>query len=263
MPKLTVDGGTLHYLERGEGTPLVLLHAYPLTGACFAPQLDALADCARVIVPDLRGFGGSSPVSGPLRQALTVERLAQDVLALLEALGLPQAVVGGVSLGGYVAMAVLREDPSRVRGLVLMDTQALADDEAAQAQRERSAQAALERGIDAVVEAMLPKLLAPTAPEALRHQVEAMIRQNRPETCAAMLRGMALRPDRRELLSRFGGPSRVVHGEQDTALPWARAEQMAELLSVGVTRIEGAGHLPPLEQPQAVNAALRRFLQGR
>lgn len=258
MPKLTVDGGTLHYLERGEGTPLVLLHAYPLTGACFAPQLEALADCARVIVPDLRGFGDSSPVSG----TLSVERLGQDVLALLDALELGQAVVGGVSLGGYVAMAALREDPSRVRGLVLIDTQAQADDAAAKENRERAAQAALDGGIDAVVEAMIPKLLAPDAPEPVRHQVEAMIRQNRPETCAAMQRGMALRPDSRELLSRFGGRALVLHGTADAAVPMARAQQMAELLSVEVTRIEGAGHLPPLEQPGAVNAALRKLLQA-
>jgi pimeloyl-ACP methyl ester carboxylesterase len=257
MPYLEIAGTSLHYLERGEGEPLVLLHAYPLTAECFLPQLEALSDHCRVIVPDLPGFGGSSPLDGPP----SMEALARSVLALMDAVGIPGATVGGVSLGGYVAMALLREDPSRVKGLALIDTQAVADDAAAKAGRETGAQAALDRGMDAVVEAMLPKLLSAAAPQPLRYRVEAMIRQNRPDRCAATLRAMALRPDSRELLSRFGGPALVVHGEDDTAVPRDRAEQMADLLSTQLTPIAKAGHLSQLENPEAVNAALRGLLE--
>jgi len=257
MPYLEIAGTSLHYLERGAGEPVVLLHAYPLTAECFLPQLEALSDRFRVIVPDLPGFGASSPLEGPL----SMEALARSVLTLMDAIGVPLATVGGVSLGGYVAMALLREDPSRVKGLALMDTQAVADDEAAKAGRETAAQAALDRGMDAVVEAMLPRLLSTTATQPLRYRVEAMIRQNRADRCAATLRAMALRPDSRELLSRFGGPSLVVHGEDDTAVPRARADQMADLLSLQVTPIPRAGHLAQLENPDAVNAALRGLLE--
>lgn len=257
MPQLDLNGTTLHHLECGQGEPLVLLHAYPLRAECFAPQLDALSDRFRVIVPDLRGFGGSAAGEAPPSMVL----FAQDVLALLDALGIAAVTVGGVSLGGYVSLALLREDPSRVKGLVLIDTQAVADDAAAKAGREVAARAALEEGIDAVVAAMLPKLLSPSAPAPLRFEVEAMIRQNRPAACAATLRAMAERPDGRELLSRFGGPALVLHGEEDVAVPLARAEQMADLLSIPVTRIPNAGHLPQLENPTAVNAALRGFLE--
>lgn len=257
MPYLEIAGTTLHYRERGEGEPVVLLSSYPLTGESFAPQLEALSDRWRVIAPDYRGFGGSAPLEGPL----TMERLARDVIALLDALALPHAVVGGVSMGGYVTMALLREDPSRVRGILLMDTQAVADDEQGRAGREAIAQAALTRGIDAVVEIMLPKLLRPTSSDEVRHQVEAMIRQNRPDACAAAMRGMATRPDGREILARFGGPSLVVCGEEDRTTPLERAQQMADLLSTRVVRIPSAGHLAHLEQPQLVNAALRGFLE--
>lgn len=257
MPTLEIAQTRIHYRERGAGEPLVLLHAYPLSSECFEPQLEALSDRFRVIAPDYRGFGQSAPLDGPF----TMERLAQDVLALMDALELPHAVVGGVSMGGYVTMALLREDPSRVRGIVLMDTNAVADDAKAREGREASAQAALEHGIDAVVQAMLPKLLSPSAPDPIRHRVESMIRQNRPESCAAAMRGIGARLDSREILARFHGAALVVQGEDDTAVPFEKAQQMAELLSTEVVRVPRAGHLPQLENPEAVNAALRSFLE--
>src|SRR4051794_26973064 len=115
-------GVGLHYVDVGAGLPVLLLHAFPLSGEAFEPQVRALSSRYRFIVPDHRGFGRSGPASG----VTGMSTLAQDALALLDHLGVPAAVVGGVSMGGYAALALVREDAGRVRGLVLADTQATA-----------------------------------------------------------------------------------------------------------------------------------------
>src|SRR5690606_2201841 len=132
MPILDLDSHRLHYLDEGRGLPVLLFHAYPLSAELFRPQIEALKDRFRFLVPDMRGFGQSGPADGPT----TMRRMAQDGLALLDALGIERAVVGGVSMGGYVSMALLREDASRVLGLVLSSTQARADTEEARQGRE-------------------------------------------------------------------------------------------------------------------------------
>ena len=121
---------------------MVLLHAFPLTGEMFEPQWTALGDRARFIVPDLRGFGGSDTVPSPSEMGT----MADDVLSLLDHLGVDSAVVGGVSMGGYASLALLRNDPGRVRALLLADTQTSADDAPARERREVTARDFLARG---------------------------------------------------------------------------------------------------------------------
>ena len=257
MPTVTVDSIPLAYEDRGQGLPVLLLHAFPLSGQLFQPQLDALSPKYRLIVPDLRGFGRSGLGEGPTEMA----RFAEDALALLDALGIQAAVVGGVSMGGYAAMAVARQDPGRVKGLVLMDTQAGPDDEAARQHREATARSVLRDGMGVMVDTMLPRLLADTASPQVRARVEAMIRSNRPEGTAAAARGMALRPDSREILARFGGPALVLVGDKDAVTPPDKARAMAERIAGARLEIApGAGHLANLEAPDAVNRALDAFL---
>lgn len=243
----------LHHREAGSGTPLLLLHGFPFTSASFAPQLEAPPKGARVIAPDHRGFGQSPLGEGPA----TMEAMADDALALLDGLGIQRAVVGGVSMGGYVALALLRRDPGRVAALALMDTQALPDDAAGKEKRETSAKDVLANGVGAFVDGMLPKLFAQGTPKEVRAPIEAQMRGAKPEAVAAALRGMALRTDTREVLSRYAGPLLVVVGEHDAITPPERARQLAELVK-GSTLLEvkGAGHLAHLEQPALVNAAL-------
>ncbi len=257
MPTISRDGVSLRYLDEGAGPAIVLLHAYPLRGEMFRPQINALKGRFRIIVPDLRGFGGSE-LGGNTSEMTT---LADDVLAILDALRINSAIVGGVSMGGYVAMAVLRQDAGRVRGLLLMDTQATADDEAGKAKREEAARAAERGGMKAIAEAMVPRLLAKDPIPAVRMSVEEMILQNRSEGAAAAQRGMAARLDSKDLLARFAGPALVVVGDQDEITPPAKAEQMAQLLAHHeLVVVRGAGHLASLESPSAVNAALTAFL---
>jgi len=212
----------------------------------FESQWSALDGHARFIVPDLRGFGGSSVGPGPSEMSA----MADDVLGLLDHLGVGPAVVGGVSMGGYVSLALLRNDPGRVRALMLADTQTSADDEQARANREMTARDVLAKGSAALLPGVA-KLLGPGASAELRGQVAGWITAGVPEGLAAAQRGMALRPDSRD----------IVVGADDVLTPPAKARAMAELVpGAELVEIPGAGHLANLEQPAAFNAALDRFL---
>ena len=235
---------------------MVLLHAFPLTGEMFEPQWTALGGRARFIVPDLPGFGGSATVPSPSEMGT----MADDVLGLLDHLGIDSAVVGGVSMGGYVSLALLRNDPGRVRGLVLADTQTSADDELARERREVTARDVLDQGPTALLPTV-DKLLGPSASPELRARVSAWITGGSAEGFAAAQRGMALRPDARDILARFGGPVLVVVGSDDALTPPAKARAMADLVpGAELLEIPDAGHLASLEKPAQFNAALARFL---
>jgi pimeloyl-ACP methyl ester carboxylesterase len=228
-----------------------------LSGQSFAEVVKRLSSKYRFIIPDMRGFGKSGIGPSPS----TMETLAQDALAILDELGIARAVVGGVSMGGYAAMALLREDASRAQALVLVDTHPNPDDDAGRAKREENAQIVLKSGMEALAEIMVPKLLGPNASPALRQEVRSLILSNPPEGAAAALRGMALRPSRKELLARFAGPALVVVGEHDPLVSSQVAKDMAGLLANGrLLQIPGAGHLAHQEAPDVFCSALDTFL---
>lgn len=257
MLTVTVDGIPLHYRDVGQGLPVLLLHAFPLNSSAFEPQVWALSGRYRFILPDCRGFGLSKLGEGPTE----MPRIARDALALLDALKIDSAVVGGVSMGGYAAMALLREDAGRVRGLVLVDTQATADDEAGRARREASAKEALEKGMEPQIQALLPRIVAAGMDSPVGREVAAIIRAAAPEAVAAAQRGMALRQDSKDILARYAGPALVVVGEKDTMTPLEKARQIADLISgARLEIIPGAAHLPNQEQPERFNEVLDRFL---
>jgi pimeloyl-ACP methyl ester carboxylesterase len=254
---VTVDGTPLHYQDVGQGLPVLLLHAFPLNGSAFDRQVAALSGRYRFIIPDHRGFGQSRLGEGPTEMS----RIARDALALLDALKIDAAVVGGVSMGGYAAMALLREDAGRVRALVLVDTQATADDEAGRARREASAKEALEQGVEPLVQTLLPKLVAAGPGSPVGREVAAMMREAAPQAVAAAQRGMALRLDSKDILARYAGPALVLVGEHDTVTPLEKAKQLADLIpGARLEVIPGAGHLPNQEQPERFNAVLDLFL---
>lgn len=263
MPTYPSDGVQLRYRETRAATdalPVLLLHAFPVHGESFEPQLEALGHRYRFLVPDARGFGRNA-ASGLGDGPLEMGRIAKDALALLDHLGLPGAVVAGCSMGGYAAMAMLREDAGRVRGLVLIDSRDTADDEAGKRRREETAQTALSEGIEPLVAAMLPKLLSPNATESAKLAVKRQIRAASPEAAASAARGMALRPDSRELLARFSGPALVVAGERDTVTPPEGAREMAGRIPGALVEIiPDVGHLSHFEAPEPFNRMLDLFL---
>jgi pimeloyl-ACP methyl ester carboxylesterase len=259
MPIIMHENRSLHYLDEGKGTPLLLLHAFPLSAEMYRRQIEVLSRRCRVIAPDHRGFGQSAPAEEPAEMTA----LARDALVVLNSAGVLDAVVGGVSMGGYAAMAMLELAPERVRGLILADTQAYPDDEAGQARREETAQAVLAGGMRVLVDGLLPKLLAPSASPALRAEVAALILANPKEGAAAALRGMALRPDSHDLLAAYGGPALIVVGQEDELTPLPKAQAMAKRMpQAKLVAIAGAGHLANLEAPVAFNHAVEGFLNS-
>jgi len=257
MQFTTADGVSLHYLDEGEGAPVLLLHAFPLNSLSFRAQLQTLSTKYRLIVPDQRGFGRSGLGPGPTEMST----LAGDALALLDHLRIGSSIVGGVSMGGYASMALLRLDPARVKALVLVDTRATEDDEAGKKRREESAQKVLERGIGVLADSMVPQLLSPQASPELRKEVESIIRGNSAKGAAAAQRGMALRPDSREILARYAGPALLVVGEQDTLTPPEAAIAMKKLMANGsLVVLPHAGHLSHLEASSEFNRAFDDFV---
>jgi pimeloyl-ACP methyl ester carboxylesterase len=257
MPTFQLDGRRLHFTDTGEGPPVLLLHGFPLSGQSYRHQIAALSGRYRVLVPDLRGFGQSEGGD----EVATMERFARDAIALLDHLRVPRLVVGGLSMGGYVAMAMLREDAGRVAGLMLFDTQAGADDEAGRRKREETAQQVLSGGMDVLVQGMVPRLLGKTPDPVVRSEVTSLILANTPRGAAAALRGMAERPESLDVLSRFAGPALVVRGVEDAITPLERAQELARVLSgSALVEIAGAGHLPNQEVPDVFNAAVLGFL---
>lgn len=250
----------LAYRESGEGLPLVLLHAFPLTSAMWEPQFAALAGAARLIAPDAPGLG-ESPAAP---DGWTVDGFADQVAALLDALGVAEAVVGGLSMGGYAALAFARRHPGRLLGLILADTKAEPDDDAAKANRDKLIAAVRERGPDAVLDAMLPKLLAP-ATRRDRPEVERTVRRlagaQTAEGLAAALAALRDRPDARPGLEEIQVPARVIVGLADEVTPPDAARRMTEAIPhCKQIDILGAGHLSSLERPAEFLAAVRSFL---
>ena len=258
MATLRIDGTRIHLLDRGRGPAVVLLHAFPLSGEMWRPQIDALADRFRVLAPDLPGFGRSPPARGPVSMA----SFAELSLGLLDAVGVPEAAVVGLSMGGYVALELQALAPQRVRALVLSDTRAHADTADARKAREAIAAAVEDEGsTQPIVERMLPSLLSSAAPAKLRSEVERLAADASTEGAAAALRAMARRRDFTGELGRIGCPTLVMVGLGDALSPPAEMQGLAEAIpGAALERIAGAGHLANLEQPARFNAALGRFL---
>lgn len=256
--QVKVNGITLNYTDRGQGPAVLLVHAFPLSGVMWQSQIDALADRFRVIAPDLRGFGGSDAPTGPY----PMETFAADLAGLLDTLGIEQVVLGGLSMGGYIAFAFWRNYPARVRALILADTRANPDNAEGKATRETNAQLAETQGASAIADQMLPKLLAPNAPPALQSHVRSIIERNSPQGIAGALRGMALRPDATDLLTRIHVPTLFLVGAVDTlTTPDVMREMQAAVPNSRLVEIPGAAHVANLENPTAFNIALAEFLR--
>lgn len=241
-------------------TVLVLLHAFPVDSRMWLPVRTALAGVAELLTPDHSGLGHSAlPAGTP-----TLEAAADQVLDLLDARGIESAVIGGCSLGGYVAMALLRRAPHRVSGLVLVDTRHDADDAERVATRLDLAERVEREGTDWLADVVLPGLLAAGTPETnpeTAAQLRAMIADQSPAGVAWTQRAMAARPDSTEELRSYPGPALVVVGERDVLSPPELARRMAALLSAGeLVELPGCGHLSPVEAPTELAAAITDWL---
>lgn len=260
--KATVNGVTLAYDDHGAGWPLIFLHAFPLNRGMWESEIKALLPSGRfrLVAPDWRGFG-ESEISGEIS---TMELFADDVAGLMDVLGMQDAILCGLSMGGYAAFAFLRKYPRRVKGLILADTRPRADTPEAQANRENVARLVETEGTGAIADLQLPRLISE---ETRQHHpdVEARIRQlidsATPRGIAAASRGMAQRADSSDLLASIAVPTLVIVGEQDALTPPAVAQEYAARIpDARLFTIPHAGHLSNLEQPEVFLQALKNFL---
>lgn len=260
MSVVRLNGIEIGYTEVGQGSAVVLLHGFPLNRSMWRDQMQELSATHRVIIPDLRGHGETAVSSD---QAM-MEEMAGDVAALLDHLKIEQTVLGGLSMGGYVAFAFYRLFPSRVLALVLADTRPQADSEEARRNREAMRVRALQQGIDTIADALLPKLLAPASLakdfETVT-RVREMILGTKPEGAAAALRGMTARLDYSDLLPEITVPTLIIVGSEDAVTPPTDAESMHRMIrNSQLETIDGAGHLSNIERPAEFNQALINFL---
>lgn len=248
----------IHWREAGSGHAVLFVHGFPLHAGIWRRQLEDLPPLCRWIAPDLRGFGRSAS----LEPARSLDAFAEDLAGLLDHLAIESATVCGLSMGGYIAFALLRRQPERVRALVLCDTRAEADDEATRRGRLRSAQRARKEGTAWLASEMLPKLLAEGSRDApIAAEVVAMVDSAPPEVVARAQEAMAERPDSRDLLGSADVPCIVVTGEHDAITPPEVGRSMAAAMPrARFVMLPGAGHLSPLERPEAFNHVLLDFL---
>ena len=263
MTTASLNGITVGFDQLGEGPDtLLLVHGHPFNRSMWAPQASAVAAAGwRVVVPDLRGYGETTVVPGITR----FDVFAADLAALLDHLGIENAVIGGLSMGGQIAMQFAQQYPQRVRGLLLSATFCEPETDDGKRRRNDMADRLLREGMHPYAEEVLPKMLAArsiaTLPAVAAH-VTAMMRASDPEGAAAALRGRAERPPYESTLASLTVPTLVVVGSEDAFTTREQAEHMRDLVQGSeLVWLAGIGHMPNLESPELFNATLIRWLE--
>ena len=283
----TVDigGERVRYLEAGAGWPVVLIHAFPLSADMWRPQLERVLDGWRIIAPDLRGFRPpvhlprSLPSEGvsvtrhksrvphpihPTVDALSMDDYARDVGELLDCLRIDEAVIGGLSMGGYVTFALFRQSPERFSGMILADTRPQADTPDGRSARAKMRDVLEDQGPSAVADQMLPRFVersVPPPPHDLLAYVRELIEANSVDGLDAALGALMNRPDSTSDLARISCPVLIMVGEHDVITPPNDARAMERAIERSrLAVIPGAGHLSNLEQPDEFSRALHDFL---
>lgn len=252
----------LSYSEAGQGTPLILLHAFPLSRAMWKREVEAFTPSTRVITPDLPGFGGSPRLSPP-----SIQGMAKSVAELLDQLNIKEpAIIAGLSMGGYVALEFIRQFPQRVKALGLFSTRAAADSPEQAAGRMKLVDRLRAEGIDVLMTASLPKLVGRTTassrPEVMK-DVEQLIRAASPDGVIDALRAMAERRGSTLLLPSIRCPVLILAGEEDALIPAQESQAMAQAIpGAQLEVIPQAGHLVNVEQPEKFHRRLSSWLRG-
>jgi 3-oxoadipate enol-lactonase len=261
-----IGSRTIAYLDSAPGhndlRSYVLLHAFPIGANLWEPQMRIIPAGWRLITPDLRGFGGSTELDS--LSALSMADFADDVVDLLEELGVKRAVIGGCSMGGYAALALYQSRPDLFEGLVLANTRAGADSPEARANRRNMLALVDREGPSGVAREMMPKLIGKTTKDtnpSIEANVRRLIKQQSPVAIRSAIHRMMHRPDSTPLLAQVDVPSLVITGEEDEMIPVDESRKMADAIKgAKLVIVPGAGHLANMEQPDAFNNALSTFL---
>lgn len=257
---ISLVGGTeIAFDDIGSGMPVVFLQAFPLNRTMWEPQVGALVAECRCITVDFRGFGDSPPAP-----PYSMDRYADDVIGVLDALQIEQAVIVGLSMGGYVAFSLWRRYRERIRALVLADTRAGADTPEGVERRRKLIEVARTQGSTAVANLQIASLMGATTREKrpdIYDAVHRTIAQAPVEGIVGALEAMMARPDSTPTLSTINAPTLVIVGEEDTLTPATEARALHA--GIAASRLEvlaQAGHLSNLERPASFNAVVTEFL---
>jgi pimeloyl-ACP methyl ester carboxylesterase len=255
--KLGLKSGNISYQDQGKGPAVLLIHAFPLNSRMWESEIAALSGRFRVIAPDVRGFGDSQPPS-----AWTMEDMADDLNEFLDKLGVQDASIVGVSMGGYIALTFWSKYPNRVRQLVHSNSRARADNDTEKAARNEMIAALEQSGSAILPDRMLPRLLQPNPIPEVARNVRNMIQQANGAAAAYAVMAMRDRMDFSTLLHRVACPMMVIAGENDVIIRVEEARAIADAVSGGVfVKIPNSGHLSNLENPEAYISALSTFLR--
>ncbi len=251
MEMIKLNGIEISYERRGAGTPLMLVHGFPLDHTLWNETASLLEGDFDLILPDLRGFGGSTTIETPY----LMSDMADDLAALLDHFGIEKTALAGHSMGGYVALAFAKKYPQRVSGLALVSSQAAADAPDRKEGRYKTAQDVAEKGVEVVADAMTPKLSSNAEVQAFAR--ESILRQGKAGVIGA-LKAMAEREDSMPILSSFDFPVVLIHGDADALIPLEKAQEIKEALpDAKLVILQGAGHLPMMELPGETADALK------
>jgi 3-oxoadipate enol-lactonase len=263
VPLLDVRDQPLHVIDRGSGDPVLFLHAFPLQAAMWDYQIEALEETHRCLAVDVPGFGGSPPAADPGRSSM--RGWADLVAGALDQLEVPAATVVGSSMGGYLAMALLRHHPERVAKLALVGTKAMSDDAAAVSRR-TDQQRQIESGteVTTLAKGLLEGQLSSgaLARDDLLAYVHALAEGATPEGWIGAVEAMKTRPDSMLVMRQAKLPALVIVGELDRTTPIAEAMSLRLHLKGELVVIPNVGHLPNVEDPLTFNEKLLAFVSG-
>jgi 3-oxoadipate enol-lactonase len=251
MEKISVNGITLAFERLGRGTPLVLIHGYPLDHSIWREVIPFLEPHFDMILPDLRGFGESTTIDSQYNLSM----MADDLVSLLDHIGIETAVVTGHSMGGYVALAFAKKYQNRASGLVLISSQAAGDSPERKEERYKTADEVAQKGVEIVAHAMSLKLSANLNIQGFVK--ELILRQSKAGVIGA-LKAMAVREDATPFMSTFNLPTVLIHGDADVLIPIDRAREIkGENPRVRLVELPKIGHMPMMEAPQKTAEALQ------
>jgi 3-oxoadipate enol-lactonase len=266
MNTAQLSNGSLAYIDRGQGIPLLLVHGFPLDHTMWNAQIEALSARVRVIAPDVRGFGKSPLGEVDPQRGIPMEQYADELAELLDALKITEPVVlVGFSMGGYIAWQFVRKHGDRLRALIQCDTRAVADTEEGRDGRIKMAENVGEWGSARVADMMGPKLFSARALETqpqLMAEVRRVAANTPPAAIAAAQRGMAARPDVTGMLPSIRVPTLVLVGADDAISSSDEMQKIADAIpDAEFVEIPDSGHMTTMEKPAEVNAALSGFLR--
>lgn len=259
--KFKLDNGFLAYNRIGTGIPLLLIHGYPLSRKIWLPQVTGLSTVASVISFDLRGHGDSYPFAGPY----SMDMLADDCKLLLDDLHINiPIIVCGLSMGGYVTMALYRKYPGLFAGMILTSTRSGADSTEGKANRDVAIKNAREKGVPFIADGMLPKMVSPltlSTNPGLIQTIRDIMLETSVNGVEGALQGMRDRPDSTPLISQISCPVLILHGADDQLIPVSEAELMSQKVKNSrLVVLPEAGHLLNMEQPDKFNRAVQDFI---